>query len=218
FTGEPTVATTEIYHAIHDQLETRAPIRTMTVMELGGVDHLVAAYTCTPLVVFPVSDIVDGGQIRGKTIGELGYGNTPGDMVAFTADDGMGNPLGALIIQNKNQGAQVIFDPALQAATAGPGLTEPLFFTKEDLGALETPMTAIMQLADQDAGRLLTVRRDLEAGDIEVMSFLKNVYFRLSDFQSEYEIPSYVYPPEQDGIRQFQNFMKLEEGYPELVE
>ena len=215
--AEPVVATTEIYHAIHDQLETRAPIRAMTVMNLNGEDHLVAAYTCTPLVVFPVSDIVNGGEITGKTIGELGYGNTPGDMVAFESSDAKGNPLEVLLVQNKNQGGQVIAKPALDGATAGPGLTKPLFFSKVDLGAFDTPMTNILQLADQDPGRLVTVRRNPEDGTLEVMSYLKDVYFRLSDFESEYEIPSYIYPPEQDGIRQFQNFMKAEEGYPEYI-
>ena len=217
FDGTSAVTTTEIYHAIHGQLETRAPIRTMAVMNLNGEDHLVAAYTCTPLVVFPVDDIVDGSEIRGKTIGELGYGNTPGDMVAFEASDQGGNTFEVLFVQNKNQGGQVIAKQAMEAANAGPGLTEPLLFTKEDLGAFETPMTGILQLADQDPGRLVTVRRDAEQGDLEVMSYLKNVYFRLSDFQSEYEIPGYEYPPEQDLIRQFQNTMKLEEGYPEYV-
>ena len=40
----------EIYHTVHDQTETRAPIRAMTVMDLGGEQTVVAAYTCTPLV------------------------------------------------------------------------------------------------------------------------------------------------------------------------
>lgn len=218
FSGTPTVTTTEIYHTIHNQLETRAPIRTMTVMNLGGVDQLVAAYTCTPLVLFPVADLLDGTEVSGKTIGELGYGNTPGDMVAFTTSDSEGNPIDALFVQNKDQGGQIIFKPALEAANAAPGLTTPVsLLTKEDLGALEPPMIGILHLADQDPARFVAIRRDVAQGDLEIVSFLKGVYFRLSDFQSEYEVPSYVYPPEQDPIRQFQNMLKVEEGYPELV-
>ncbi|MEN0066191.1 MAG: hypothetical protein AAGA48_28880 [Myxococcota bacterium] len=218
FSGVPTVTTTEIYHAIHAQLETRAPIRTMAVMDLDGTDYVVAAYTCTPLVVFPIADLVDGTEVRGKTIGELGYGNTPGDMVTFTTTDAEGGPIDALFVQNKNQGGQVLFKPAIEAATAAPGLSEPVGIgTKVDLGAVEPPMTGIIHLADQDPGRLLAIRRDIDQGDLELVSFLKGVYFRLSDFQSEYEVPNYVYPPEQEPIRQFQNMLKIEEGYPEYV-
>ncbi|MEM1348485.1 MAG: hypothetical protein AAGI01_08025, partial [Myxococcota bacterium] len=216
--GEPTVTTTEIYHAIHGQMETRAPIRALTIANLGGVDHVVAAYTCTPLVVFPVDELLSGGAVTGKTVGELGYGNTPGDMVSIQIMGQDGSPLDAIYIQNKNQGGQMIVKPALEAAAAGPGLTAPLMVgAKEDLGALETPMTSLLQLADQDPRRVLGLRRDAEDGTLELVSFTKGVFFRLSDFQSEYEIPGYTYPPEQEPIKQFQNGMKVEEGHANYV-
>jgi hypothetical protein len=213
------VTSTEIYHGIHGQYETRAPVRAMTVMTIGGVDQLVAAYTCTPLVVFPVDDVVAGGALTGKTIGELGFGNTPGDLLDFQATDPEGNPIQALFIQNKNQGGQVIYQPALEAAVAAPGITAEVFppLSKVDLGASETPMTGLLQLDDLGPGHVLGVRRDPEDGTLELMSYLKGVYYRLSDFQSEYEVPTYTYPPEQDPIREFQNFMKVDEGYAAYV-
>lgn len=217
FSDEPSVTTVEIYHGVHAQYETRAPIRGMTVVELAGEDYLVATYTCTPLVVIPLSDIQDGAAITGKTIGELGYGNTPGDLVAVDVADESGNPVPLLFVQNKSQSAQIIPMAAVAEAAAGEGITTPLGLSVVDLGASNAPMVGLLQLADQDPAHLVSVRRDPEQGDLELVSFLKGVWFRLSDFQSEYEIPSYEYPADQDGIRQFQNMMKVDEGYPELV-
>ncbi|MEL6181360.1 MAG: hypothetical protein AAFS10_20550, partial [Myxococcota bacterium] len=215
--NEPSVTTVEIYHGVHGQLETRAPIRTMTISQIDGEPMVLAAYTCTPLVAFPVADLQDGAHIVGQTIGELGYGNTPGDMISFDVQSMEGDVTTMLFIQNKNQSAQVIPMPVIAGAVAQPGIEEPLGFEKVDLGAFETPMTGILQIEDQDPGRLLSIRRDAEAGDLEMVSYLKNVYFRLSDFQSEYEVPNYVYPPDQEGIKQFQNMMKIDEGHPDTV-
>lgn len=217
FDGQPSVATVEMYHGVHGQMETRAPIRTMTITEIDGEAFVLAAYTCTPLVAFPVSAIEDGAHITGKTIAELGFGNTPGDIVAFDTQDMMGNAVSMLFIQNKNQSAQVIPMPAVAAAIGQPGIEAPLGLSTVDLGALWAPMTGILQVDEQDPGRLLTIRRDAESGDLEMMSYLKNVYFRLSDFQSEYEVPGYVFPPEQEQTKQFQNRMKVDEGYPQFV-
>ncbi|APD08236.1 hypothetical protein UJ101_02738 [Flavobacteriaceae bacterium UJ101] len=87
FNGNTTVATTDIYHTIHNQQETKAPIRTMLITELDGKDYVLAAYTCTPLVLFPLDEIKDGAKITGKTIAELGYGNTPVDLLAYKGQD-----------------------------------------------------------------------------------------------------------------------------------
>ncbi|MEM9696283.1 MAG: hypothetical protein AAGA56_27305, partial [Myxococcota bacterium] len=207
----------EIYHAVHGQNETRAPIRTMKVVDIGGLDHMVAAYTCTPLVVFPLSAIQDGQTITGKTIAELGYGNTPGDLLAFTAEDMKKNKFPVLFLQNKNQSAQVIPMEAVTAAAGGAGITKPVGLETVSLGAMNVPMTQLLHVDDQDPFHLVAVRRDAEEGDLELVSYLKNVYFRLSDFQSEYEIPGYAYPPEQEPTKKFQNKMKQDEGYPDLV-
>jgi hypothetical protein len=41
-------------------------------------------YGCTPLVRFPLADLKDGAHVRGETIGELGYGSNPLDMLTFS--------------------------------------------------------------------------------------------------------------------------------------
>jgi len=75
--------TVEIYHGAHGKFETRAPVRTFVPISLGDEPQLLAAYTCTPLVQFPVKDLLPGAKIRGKTIAELGNRNRPLDMIVY---------------------------------------------------------------------------------------------------------------------------------------
>src|SRR5262249_21722801 len=64
-------------------------IRAMTFATLGGRPYLIAAYTCTPIVTIPLDEIRNGAHLRGKTIAELGYGNTPADLISYSkTEDG----------------------------------------------------------------------------------------------------------------------------------
>jgi len=76
----------EIYHGSHGGFETRSPIRTFLPLAIDGKAHLVAAYTCTPLVTFPVDELKSGAKVRGTTVAELGNRNRPLDMVSYTRD------------------------------------------------------------------------------------------------------------------------------------
>src|SRR5207249_6062410 len=67
----------EIYHGSHGRFETRAPIRTFVPFKVGNEPTLLAAYTCTPLVEIPITDLKPGAKIKGKTIAELGNRNRP---------------------------------------------------------------------------------------------------------------------------------------------
>jgi hypothetical protein len=73
----------EIYHGAHGQFETRSPIRTFVPMNVGNEPQLLAAYTCTPLVQFPIKALTPGAKIKGKTIAELGNRNRPLDMIVY---------------------------------------------------------------------------------------------------------------------------------------
>lgn len=84
FNGSSAVSSIEIWHAVHALYETRAPIISQQIHNLDGVPTLIAVYACTPLVRIPLSELVDGAQVRGEMIGELGYGNTPIDMISYT--------------------------------------------------------------------------------------------------------------------------------------
>jgi hypothetical protein len=77
-------STVEIWHPVHGQFETRAPIIRQLIKEVQGEPHLFAVYGCTPLVRFPLASLKDRAHVRGDVIGELGYGANPIDMLTFT--------------------------------------------------------------------------------------------------------------------------------------
>jgi hypothetical protein len=76
----------EIWHTAHGKLETQSPVRTFVPFEINGETNLLAAYTCTPLVKFPVKELKPGERVKGTTIAELGNRNTPLDMIVYQKD------------------------------------------------------------------------------------------------------------------------------------
>jgi hypothetical protein len=71
----------EIFHVSHGQWETAAPIRTFVPYQGGR--SILASYTCTPVVHFPLDELVPGTKTVGRTVAELGAMNQPLDMVSF---------------------------------------------------------------------------------------------------------------------------------------
>ncbi len=87
FKSADTGTSVEIVHTAHGAaLETRSPVRTFVPFNVGGEPQLLAAYTCTPLVAFPVNSLKPGEKIRGKTVAELGNRNQPLDMIVYEKD------------------------------------------------------------------------------------------------------------------------------------
>ncbi len=84
-TAEDTT-TLQIWHASHGRYETAAPIRTFVPYTISGQQYILAAYTCTPLVKIPMSDLQPGAKVKGVTIADLGSGNQPMDMVPYMKD------------------------------------------------------------------------------------------------------------------------------------
>ena len=74
----------EIFHGNHGRLETNSPVRTFVPYTIDNEPHILAAYTCTPLVTFAVADLQPGQKILGHTIAELGSGNRPLDMIIYS--------------------------------------------------------------------------------------------------------------------------------------
>ena len=74
----------EIYHGAHGAFETRSPVRTFAAYKIDGASYLLAGYTCTPLVKFPIADLKPGSKVKGTTIAELGNRNRPLDMVVYS--------------------------------------------------------------------------------------------------------------------------------------
>lgn len=88
FNGEESLSTLEIYHVSHGQYETNAPIRTFVPYSMDGSNYIVAGYTCTPLVLFPMDNLGNGEHVRGKTVAELGNRNRPLDIIPYTDSNG----------------------------------------------------------------------------------------------------------------------------------
>jgi hypothetical protein len=89
----------QIWHASHGRFETAAPVRTFVPYTIQGQPYLLAAYTCTPLVKIPLSDLKPGAQIKPVTIADVGAGNQPLDMVPYKKD---GHEF--ILISNSNRG------------------------------------------------------------------------------------------------------------------
>src|ERR1051325_5328900 len=84
--GKSDGASVEIYHGNHGRLETRSPVRTFVTLDIAGSPNVLAAYTCTPLVTFPIAELKGGAKVTGKTVAELGNMNTPLDMIEYKKD------------------------------------------------------------------------------------------------------------------------------------
>ena len=98
-----TPTSVEIYHGAHGRFETRAPVRTFVSYNAGKETQVLAAYTCTPLVQFPLSDLKPGAKIKGKTIAELGNRNRPLDMLVYEQ-----NGKNYLLLTNSSRGVMKI--------------------------------------------------------------------------------------------------------------
>ena len=110
-------ASVEIVHTAHRAaVETRSPVRTFVPFMVGGEPQLMAAYTCTPLVTFPVSSLKAGEKVRGKTVAELGNQNKPLDMIVYEKDGKQ-----YLLLANSNRGVMKINTDTIDKQ---PALTE----------------------------------------------------------------------------------------------
>lgn len=83
FTAGAAGASVEIYHGSHGRYETNSPIRSFASHKINGETHILAAYTCTPLVTIPTSALTNGAHVKGTTIAELGNRNRPLDMIVY---------------------------------------------------------------------------------------------------------------------------------------
>jgi hypothetical protein len=119
FKGTDTGASVEIIHTAHNAaVETRSPVRTFVPFNVGGQPQILAAYTCTPLVTFPVADLKPGQKVRGKTVAELGNRNNPLDMIVYEKDGKQ-----YLLLSNSARGVMKISTETIEKQ---PALTEPV--------------------------------------------------------------------------------------------
>ena len=116
----------EINHGAHGKFETRSPVRTFVPFKVGDQPSLLAAYTCTPLVQFPLTALTPGAKIKGKTIAELGNRNRPLDMIVYQKDG-----KDYLLLANSSRGIMKINADQIEAAES---ITSPVKDEKKGVG------------------------------------------------------------------------------------
>ena len=73
----------ETFHVSHRRWETKAPMSVMLPYEEDGKHYIVGAFSCTPVVKYPIDAIKPGAKIKGISMIELGSGNRPLDMFGY---------------------------------------------------------------------------------------------------------------------------------------
>ena len=78
--------TLEIYHVSHRASETRSPVTSFTIQQIGGKTVRRRGIHVHADRRVCVADLVPGKHVVGRTVAELGAGNTPTDLVPFKRD------------------------------------------------------------------------------------------------------------------------------------
>lgn len=180
FTNEISISSIEIWHAVHAQYETRAPIITQTIAELDGEPTLIAIYACTPIVRIPLAELKDGAEVRGTMIGEMGFGNTPLDIVPYVNGwDGTSN----VVVTNTNRSAASINLDAIGAADAMPhGEGVQNVFSVAGVPQFPLPMSGTLHLDTLDDTYALVVRHSPEdARNIQLHTVPMPFFFDRAD-------------------------------------
>jgi hypothetical protein len=154
FTDTQDQASLEIFHAAHGRYETTSPIKTFTTAKINGKDYLVASYTCTPLVLFPMDELKAGKHIKGRTIAEMGSGNQPLDILNMEKDG-----KSYLVMANSNRPVFRVNFTDIENFEGS--LTEPVpdNFATEGVDFVSMPLTNVQQLDKMDDGTMIILQR-----------------------------------------------------------
>lgn len=193
FTTEQAAANVKMYHISHDQYETRAPIRAMSIQEIDGKPQLIAAYTCSPIVAIDLDEIVDGAKITARTLMDYGNGQ-PIDMMTYSTKDG-----DMLFLTNNSRSPYVIPVKSLNGAkgytqgdlpAGGRSDLSPVM----PVGATgKTVMFDGMSLHMASLGENLFVSltRDMFTGSLNMDSNFNMFPNRLHNLIAEFDFPQY---------------------------
>jgi hypothetical protein len=151
-------AAVEIFHGAHGRFETNSPVRTFTSYKIANQDHILAAYTCTPLVAFPMNDLQPGKKVMGKTIAEMGNRNSPLDMVVYKKDG-----KSFILMNNSSRGVMKIQADNLEKYEAITKQTDVTGVPYETIAELK----GVDHLARLEDGRALMLVRN-EGGSVDL--------------------------------------------------
>ncbi|MEQ1896736.1 MAG: hypothetical protein ABL971_05025 [Vicinamibacterales bacterium] len=164
FTGVDRGTSVEIWHGAHGQFETRSPVYSFVPYTVKGERNIIASYTCTPLVKFPVSALKPNADVRGVTIGEFGNGNRPLDMIVYTKGGQ------DFILMSTNMRG------VLKAPTSGFGDVAPILKpvqVEDRVGVVPETIAAlkgIEQLDKLDENRAVVLARAASALDLRAIA------------------------------------------------
>lgn len=150
----------EIFHGAHGRFETNAPVRTFVPYEVAGTPHILAAYTCTPLVRIPVRELKAGAKVKGTTIAELGNRNRPLDMIVYKKD-------GAdyILMANSSRGVMKLPAQKLESYEPITARTEKQGVPYETIASLK----GVQQLDKLDDGHALLLADDNGSLDLRTV-------------------------------------------------
>jgi len=77
------VYSAETYHVSHRRWETKAPMSVLIPIRENDKTYVVGAFSCTPVVKYPLDSLKPGAQVKGTSVIELGSGNRPIDMFVY---------------------------------------------------------------------------------------------------------------------------------------
>ena len=118
FSDASSVTSVEIFHGAHGKVEDSSAIRAFVPINIDGEASLLAGFTCTPLVRFPIKSLKSGEKTRGTTVAELGNRNRPLDMIVYQKDG-----KNFLLMANSARGVMKI---STDNITRADGITEPV--------------------------------------------------------------------------------------------
>lgn len=164
FTGKQDHTSLEIFHAAHGKYETAAPIQTFTTAQLNGKKYLVASYTCTPLVLFPMDELQPGKHVKGRTIGEFGAGNNPIDMITFQSK-------GENFLVMANSSRPIMRVKFSKMENYAGSLTEPIKESYATAGVefVNLPVVNVLQMDKLDDANIVVLQRRAN-GDLDLYS------------------------------------------------
>jgi len=158
FDSKVSTTSIEIWHAVHAQFETRAPIITKEIRKINGRPTLIAVYACTPLVRIPLDALKDGAKVRGEMIGELGFGNTPIDIISYkNAMDGKDY----VLVTNTNRSATQVALADIGSVKAMP-VNVPNNFGPDGVTQFPLPLSGTLHLDLLDAQWAAVIRPNHE--------------------------------------------------------
>ncbi len=153
FNDSQEYASLEIYHAAHGRYETLSPIKTFDIISIQDKDYLMASYTCTPLVLFPMDELKGGTHVKGRTVAELGSGNSPLDMITFVRE---GKPY--FLMSNTNRSLMIINYDAI--VNFKESLIKPVDgYGTDGVPYVSLPLVNVLQMDNLDATNVVFMQR-----------------------------------------------------------